>query len=343
MSGELQLDELIGETSNGPARRVGNRDRNGLPNRRRRRRANSLAMIAGSPEVMVKISGFGRGKGVLNALNYVSHRKELDENGVERTVELEAELRDGERISGKEALKELYEGWRSIEERHHPRRRDTMNLVLSMPPGTNRDLVTEASRRFARETFAANHEYLLVTHRDDDHSHTHVIVRMKGDDGKRLDPRKDDLQEWRQRFAAHLRDLGIDAAATPRLARGRTMKAERAVLRHIRKKPQGRKIVDEQKRADALRSLSEGTEPRPWEAKIVETQRSVRAKYAAAATTLMADQDQATQKIGSTLRGFIERMPQPTTERHQLAAALVQELRRGDKTKDRGRDSEQER
>jgi Relaxase/Mobilisation nuclease domain len=342
MSGGLQLDELIGETSNGPVRRVGNRERNGSPRSGRRRRANSLAMIAGSPEVMVKISGFGRGKGVLNTLNYVSHRTER-ENGVERTIELEGELRDGDTISGKEAMKELYESWRSIEERHHPRRRDTMNLVLSMPPGTNRDLVTEASRRFARETFASNHEYLLVTHRDEDHPHTHVIVRMLGDDGKRLDPRKDDLQEWRQRFADHLRDLGIDAAATPRLARGRTMKGERAVLRHIREKPKGTKIIDEVKRADALQWLSQGSEPRPWEARIVETQRSVRAKYAAAATTLMADKDQATQKVGRELRGFVERMPQPTTERHQLAAALIKELRRGDQMQDRGRDREPER
>ena len=343
MAAGLELDELIGETSNGRVRRVGNKDRSGSAKNGRRRRANSLAMIAGSPEVMVKITGFGYGNGVLNTLNYVSHRTELDEDGVERTIELEGELRDGDSISGKEAMKELRDGWRAIEAKPHPRQRDTMNLILSMPPGTDRDLVTEASRRFAKETFASNHEYLLVTHRDEEHPHTHLIVRMKGDNGRRLNPGKDDLQEWRQRFAAHLRDLGIDAAATPRLARGQTMKAEQAVLRHIRAKPKGRKIIDEAKREDALQWLSKGAPPGPWDSKIVETQRSVRGKYAEAATTLMADRDPATQNTGRELRGFVDRMPKPTTQRHELAAALVNELRRGDQMRDSGRDREPER
>jgi hypothetical protein len=39
-------------------------------------------------------------------------------------------------------------------------------------------------------------------------------VRAEGSDGKRLNPRKEDLHRWRETFAQRLRDWGIEAEAT---------------------------------------------------------------------------------------------------------------------------------
>lgn len=45
-------------------------------------------------------------------------------------------------------------------------------------------------------------------------------MRALGDHGERLNPRKADLEAWRQAFAQALRDRGVEAEATPRRARG---------------------------------------------------------------------------------------------------------------------------
>nr|MDQ2734269.1 conjugal transfer protein TraS [Pseudomonadota bacterium] len=50
--------------------------------------------------------------------------------------------------------------------------------------------------------------------------HVHLAVRAERMDGYRLNPRKADLQRWRERFAARLQDRGINAVATRASARG---------------------------------------------------------------------------------------------------------------------------
>lgn len=65
----------------------------------------------------------------------------------------------------------------------------------------------------------------------DHHLPVHLTVRALGDDGRRLNPKKGDLEFWRQGFAQALRDHGVAAEATPGPARGVTRKAERTPLR----------------------------------------------------------------------------------------------------------------
>ena len=47
----------------------------------------------------------------------------------------------------------------------------------------------------------------------------HLTVKTAGLDGNRLNPRKSDIQRWREGFAEALRDQGIDATTTSRLHR----------------------------------------------------------------------------------------------------------------------------
>lgn len=117
------------------------------------------------------------------------------------------------------------------------RRKEAFNIVLSMPPGTDRQAVHEAVRAFAQAQFQ-DYQYVFAAHNDEKHPHVHLCVKATSCRRIRLNPRKNDLQAWREHFAEKLEDYGIEANTTPRRARGVVPKAERQVLRHINEKMQ---------------------------------------------------------------------------------------------------------
>lgn len=139
------------------------------------------------------------------------------------------ENENGELINGREAVRDLCNEWKSglygIPE--DGTKRESFNIVLSMPPGTDRVAVTYAAREFALSEFASNHQFVFATHDDERHPHLHLCVKALGIDSTRLNPRKADLQRWREGFAEKLRGHGIEANATPRFARGITRPAKR--------------------------------------------------------------------------------------------------------------------
>ena len=99
-----------------------------------------------------------------------------------------------------------------------PGRRDapvSLSIILSMPAGTDPGRVHDAARSFASTLFADRHPYVFALHTDEPHPHVHLTVRAMGRDGERLNPRKADLQLWRETFAAALRDRGVEAEADP--------------------------------------------------------------------------------------------------------------------------------
>jgi hypothetical protein len=91
---------------------------------------------------------------------------------------------------------------------------------FSMPPGTPPPLLLKAVRKLARTQFGSDHRYVLVLHTDEPHPHVHVIVKAMSEQGERLNIRKATLRQWRQEFAANLRELGVSANATERAVRG---------------------------------------------------------------------------------------------------------------------------
>lgn len=181
-----------------------------------------------APEVMVKISGGGKGMRHIKA-----HFDYISRNGM-----LELENEDGEIIAGQEALRDLRDEWKCgqygiPEEARH---KEAFNVVLSMPPGTDRDSVTHAARAFARTEFGDNHAYVFTAHDDERHPHVHLCIKALGLDGTRLNPRKADLQRWREQFAEVLRERGIAANATPRTARAAARRPEKQAVQHMRKR-----------------------------------------------------------------------------------------------------------
>ena len=116
-------------------------------------------------------------------------------------------------------------------------RREAFNIILSMPTGTPPDAVREAARDFLKEEFGGKHRYCFTLHTDTDKPHVHVCVLAAPiTKAKRLNPRKADLQRWREGFAEQLRNLGIDANATPRRTRGATQNSLRQSGHHTRKR-----------------------------------------------------------------------------------------------------------
>jgi len=168
-------------------------------------------VVRRAPQVMVKVTGGGRGMKAIAA-----HFRYISKNG-----RLDIEDERGQVSRGKGAMKELVDEWRfggSFIE-NDGSRREAFNIMLSMPRGTDPLAVQRAAREFAQQELA-NHKYVMVLHDHQANPHVHISVRAESKVGSRLNPRKADLQRWREVFAEKLQALGIDAAATRQATRG---------------------------------------------------------------------------------------------------------------------------
>ncbi len=171
-------------------------------------------VVRRAPQVMVKVTGGGRGMKAI-----VAHFRYISKNG-----RLDIEDERGETMRGKDALPELADDWRFggtlIDDIAEPgQRREAFNLMLSMPRGTDPASVQWAAREFAKAELA-DHKYVMVLHDHQANPHVHISVRAESKHGRRLNPRKSDLHRWRESFAAKLRERGIEAEATRQATRG---------------------------------------------------------------------------------------------------------------------------
>ena len=195
-------------------------------------------VVRRAPQVMVKVTGGGRGMAAIAAhFRYISKSGRLpieDDRGFER--------------EGKEALRDLVDQWRLGGSRipETSERREAFNIMLSMPVGTKAEIVRSAAREFAKAELA-NHRYVMVLHTHQANPHVHLSVRAEGRDGQRLNPRKEDLRRWRETFAERLRGWGIEAEASSQVTRGTRHRNERVWERKT-----GPAREERSARADAL-------------------------------------------------------------------------------------------
>lgn len=282
--------------------------------------------VAGrASEVMVKVSGNTKGGGHVKAhLDYIS-----------RNGKLEIENERGEILEGKEDVKALHKEWTEDggKRRANGKTRDTTNIVLSMPAGTEALAVKESAREFAKKTFSKNHQYVFALHTDADHPHVHLTVKNLGYDGKRLHIKKGDPQVWRETFATELQKRGIDAEATPRAARGVIKKGISQTIKHIRDKgltPEADKSKIKEIVEDFSNSAAgKPTKPKPWEEKIAKRQTQVRKGWLEAAKELNASSKEEDKNLAKAIVGFVKDMPPMETERHQLSKAVATQLQKG--------------
>ena len=174
-------------------------------------------VVRRAPQVMVKVTGGGRGMAAITAhFRYIAKSGRLpveDDRGVVR--------------EGKEALHDLAEQWRHGGSRigETSPRREAFNIMLSMPAGTDPLIVQRAAREFAQHELA-DHRWVMVLHDHQANPHVHLSVRAESRHGKRLNPRKADLHRWRETFADKLRGYGIEAEATRQATRGEQRRFE---------------------------------------------------------------------------------------------------------------------
>ena len=194
-----------------------------LPAHLLRQRANEIrarieaTVVRRAPQVMVKVTGGGRGMKAIAA-----HFKYISKNG-----RLDIEDDRGDVLRGKDDLRGLADDWRlggtPIDDIGF--RREAFNIMLSMPRGVDPLAVLKAAREFAQEELAG-HKYVMVLHDHQANPHVHLSVRAESRQGKRLNPRKADLSRWRQTFAEKLRGWGVEAEASARVVRGQGRSSE---------------------------------------------------------------------------------------------------------------------
>lgn len=272
-------------------------------------------IIRRAPEVMVKITGSTRDGGhLMRHLDYIS-----------RNGKLALEGPDGERLEGRAAMKAFASDW-ALEAILEPAgRRDrplSRSIVLSMPRGTDPTRLHDAARAFAAASFRDRFPYVFVLHDEGGHPHVHLTVRALGSDGTRLNPRKADLEVWRQRFAQALRDRSIEAEATPRRARGVLCKAERRAVRQMRERclekgAPAPHVLTAVYQADDSRTGATA----PWERKQRERQAQIRRALTAEALALIGSDRLENRGLGGALIEHVRRLPKDRVRGQALSRA----------------------
>ncbi|MBN3787524.1 hypothetical protein [Burkholderia sp. Ac-20353] len=280
----------------------------GIRDEAARMRAQLARTLARTPEVMVKITnkaGSAQGMGAVRR-----HLRYISRNG-----RIELEDQNGDRIVGKDALHDLTKAWQlggwGIPEAST--RREVFNILLSMPPGTDRQAVRDAARDFAALEFGDGRAYVFAAHDDEAHPHVHLSVQVRGPHARRLNPRHKDLQHWRERFAQKLREHGVEANATPRRARGVTQRYPKPAVVHM---------------------IARGETPRYWKPLPTDTQRDagwvaqggVFTAWRAMAHVMASSRAREDRAMAVEMAYFVGAMP---VQRDRPVQVREQDVRRG--------------
>lgn len=205
-----------------------------------------LRIAKGSKQAVIKITKYGKGiDGILAHMKYIS-----------RNYDLELEDQNGDKLSKPEELNELVDTWQDIYFDNRKNTRDTMHVVFSVPPDSNRDDFNTLMREFLSEEYEGKNDYLFVQHNDTDHPHVHAVIVLRTIDGKKLNPRKEYLHYLRKDFAKKCREYGIDVDASRRFERGLNGPSRRSEMVQMHKH---RGIISESdmKLLDAVKSKGE--------------------------------------------------------------------------------------
>ncbi len=272
-----------------------------LPAHLLRQRANAIrarieaTVVRRAPQVMVKVTGGGRGMKAISA-----HFKYISKNG-----RLDIEDDRGEVLRGKEDLRGLADDWKlgGTPINDIGFRREAFNIMLSMPRGVDPLYVLKAAREFAQAELV-DHKYVVVLHDHQANPHVHLSVRAESRRGMRLNPRKADLTRWRHTFAERLRGLGIEAEASTRGVRGQGRRSE--PLWRIKAREDARHTSAKPRR----------------EAHIVVSAWAVGAVWRGLANALAASDDAKDRELGATARRFAENLS--TVNERGFEAGLVQ-------------------
>lgn len=237
---------------------------------------NMLHTASGKTQAIFKISSYGKGqKRIAAHLSYISRRGRL-----------ELEDQDGTKVSDLKSQRETINNWSSDFGKRIDSR-DTVHLVLSTPPGSDRESALKAAKEFLAKEFKENHhDYLFVAHNDTNHPHVHAVIKMVSHLGNKLDPRKAYLNRVRQDYAEICRSHGIQVEASSRAERGlagQSEKSEFVQMKKSNRKPEAdvrmeQMVQNERCKADLT--------PHASEEKMIKRNQIIRKRYADKANAL---------------------------------------------------------
>jgi len=265
-----------------------------------------VALVKDHTQVMVKITGNSADmKGLMRSVEYISRSGKNKKKG---DAELELENEKGDMFRGPQGREMLRKEWTlggpSIPETAtasqpgaaaDPKQgpRQVLKIIYSMPAHVGREAVTAAAKAAIAETFTG-HQWVVAHHADTDNQHTHLLVKMVDMNGKRMNPRKADLDLWRKSFAKHLVARGVDASASRRRVRLQRHKGVSQAVRELR----ARGVVPERDKTAKTQALA-------LQKSLANEDRMLSA-YGAIASTLHKSQTQADRELGQALEQSLQ-------------------------------------
>lgn len=206
------------------------------------------------PQAVLKVSSYSHGAGRVGThVKYIS-----------READLVVEDPQGGQLKDPEEMKERIAEW-AMDFDLRKGSRDTVNIILSVPIDSKLGDVERSVRDFAWITFGQTNDYLFALHSDTDHPHGHLMVKMRGYEGEKLNPGRKDLRDWRASFAQSLRENGVEVDASSRSSRGVGRKGSRQSVVHIRSRGE-KSTVDREAEKDSVRDFHQKKNPKdmPW-------------------------------------------------------------------------------
>jgi len=298
-------------------------------------KARLARVVKGAPEVMVKVSKPAKNDKSGNPIK-VSRASEAVRASehlayISRNGKIQVENDRGETFSGRQQVGVIYREWM---EKHDEDRREgsatdrtriTTSIVFSMPGTANAEAVKDAVSALAKQEFQGRHDYAMALHTDTHHPHVHLTLRTVGEDGKKLNLRKADLQRLRDTFAEKLRIRGIEAESTPRHARGVTRRGEVTPVYKIRQRG-GKPLADARKMRQVRRDLDDNGGRLPqkaWDDALIARRNRVMATYDQAVTILAGSADPKDRDLARETKRFAAQLTETTTQRAEIARSLV--------------------
>lgn len=279
------------------------------------------------PQAVMKISSYSKGKD-----KAMAHSLYIGRNGKE-----ELEDPTGATLKTAKEIKERLAEW-STDFDTRKNSRDTVNIVLSSPQGTDPGKVENSVRQFAKKHFAENHDYLFAIHTDTKNPHGHLMVKMRGHDGQKLDLGKKELLALRKSYAEVLRQNGVEVDTSPRLARGVGQKAKKLPHKKMEEKGispykviNGEKVDIKKSMVKAVVSdLSEGKKQsdKPWAVAAKKKTAEVKSDYQQIAQVITevgkSNKNKDLESLGKQIGDYAKSIPEPQTKAETVEAKIQQ-------------------
>lgn len=272
------------------------------------------------PQAVLKVSSYGSGAGrVASHIEYISRDGNLD-----------VEDPQGNLIRDQEERNQRLEEW-STDYDTRAKSRDTVNIVLSAPKGSELGAVESSVRSFARKNFGETNDYLFAIHNDTDHPHGHLVVKMRGYDGVKMNPGKSELREWRESFAESLIENGIEVEASSRLSRGVGRKGYKQEIIHMRERgviPEVDRQFIKETQNDVNSNID--AKDKPWskaaKAKTQEHKDELINIAIAAKKAAELSGNINLEIMSRTIYNYAEKIPEPKTRAEELQEKIKQNV-----------------